>query len=70
MTGEEMLRIALSGTEAEWDQLHEVCRDRAHAESLARQLEQHATEDSDEASAWANVLNDLHPTIAVTLRPA
>lgn len=73
MTDEELLHTALHGGEAEWTRLHEICRDRARAEALARMLEQHASEENDAAAAWAQVLADLHPGLKVSLprsRPA
>ncbi len=70
MTDDELLRTALAGNEAEWAALHEVCRDRAQAEALARVLEKHTNTDSDAAVAWGHVLSDLHPGLTVNLPPA
>lgn len=69
MTNDELLATALHGGETEWARLHEICRDRAQAEALARLLEQHASEENDAAAAWAQVLADLHPGLKVKLSP-
>jgi len=70
MISETLLNMALHGGEAEWTRLHEICRDRAQAEALARMLEQHATAEDDAAVAWAQVLADLHPGLKVNLLPS
>lgn len=69
MSDAELLDAALSGDETKWTTLHEVCRDRAQAEALARMLEQHATADIDAAEAWAHVLAELHPGLVANLPP-
>ena len=70
MTDEELLRAALDGSETEWAELHNRCRDRTQAEALARMLEKHADADNDAAAAWAQVLADLHPGLQVNLSAA
>jgi hypothetical protein len=70
MTDDELLHAALNEDESQWAALHEQCRDRRHAEALARVLEAHATVDNDAAGAWAQVLADLHPGLVVKLRAA
>ncbi|MDO8540173.1 MAG: hypothetical protein Q7S40_06980 [Opitutaceae bacterium] len=67
MTDTELLKVALHGGEDEWQELYQTCRDRARAEQLARVQELHATDATDAAAAWANVLADLHPGLVVKL---
>lgn len=67
MTDETLLNTALHGGEAEWARLHELCQDRAKADSLARMLERHASAEDDTAAAWASVLADIHPGLKVVL---
>lgn len=69
MTDEDLLRMALSGGETDWEALHEVCKDRTSAEALARLLEQHANAGIDAADAWAQVLGEMHPGLRVNLPP-
>ncbi len=67
MTDDELLHAALRGGETEWTKLHEICRDRAQAEALARMLERYANAENDAAFAWAKVLTDLHPGLKINL---
>lgn len=66
MTDSELLAAALQGHD-DWDKLYEFCRDRAQAEALARVLERHATAGSQEATAWATLLGEMHPGLVVKL---
>ncbi len=56
--------------EAGWQRLHELCRERGNAERLAKVLEQSAIQEVDEAHAWANVSEEMHPGLKVNLPPA
>lgn len=69
MTEAELLNLALRGGEAGWQKLHQLCRERGNADRLAKVLEQGATQEVDEAHAWANVLEEMHPGLKVHLPP-
>lgn len=67
MTGEELLAVALHGSD-DWDKLYEECRDRDQAETLARMLERRATAENAAAAAWAQLLGEMHAGLKVSLR--
>jgi hypothetical protein len=67
MTEEELLAVALHGSD-DWDKLYEACRDRGQAEALARMLEQNASAENAEATAWAQLLGEMHAGLKVRLR--
>ncbi|MDO8540675.1 MAG: hypothetical protein Q7S40_09595 [Opitutaceae bacterium] len=70
MTDAELLDLALRADEAGWQKLHQLCRERGMAERLAKVLERGATQEVDEAHAWASVLKQMHPGLHVNLPPA
>jgi len=67
MTEEELLAVALHGSD-DWDKLYEECRNRDQAETLARMLERRATAENVQAAAWAQLLEQMHAGLQVTLR--
>jgi CheY-like chemotaxis protein len=69
MTDEKLLELALSGGETEWEELHKLCLDRGTAERLGKALERSGKESFDIASAWAGVVEELHPGLKVNLQP-
>jgi hypothetical protein len=70
MTDEKLMDWALHGGETEWEELHKLCLDRDVAERLGRALGPSAIVGVVEAVAWASMLEELHPGLKVTLRPA
>lgn len=70
MTNSEILEAALRGTAADWEHVHEACKDRAQAEALGRMLEESATLGDANAKAWAHLLAEFHPGLNVKLRPS
>lgn len=70
MTNDELLRLALQGSELEWTDLHRMCLDRGFAERLAGVLECSTTAENDVAIAWVSVLQNLHAGLKVNLPSA
>lgn len=70
MTDSELLAGALRGSEANLEELYEICLERARADGLARMLEGTATQADEAAKAWAHVLEEMHPGLKVNLPPA
>ena len=64
---DDLLKMALDGRETDWERLHELCQYRGTAEALARLLEGIAPPVSDEARAWAESLQEMHPGLKVRL---
>jgi hypothetical protein len=66
VTAEKLLAAALHGRD-DWDKVYEACQDREQAQLLASMLETSAPAGSEEAVAWARLLEEMHPGIAVKL---
>lgn len=70
MTNSELLEAALRGSGTDWENVHQVCEDRARAEDLAKMLEASTTLGNKAAESWAQVLAEMHGGLVVKLPPA
>lgn len=69
LSDEQFLNAALRGTAEQCETVLEECHDRERAETLARLLERFASRDNQDALAWAELLEEMHPGLEVKFRP-